>query len=439
MDHSLSREVCIDHLRRGITNLLISYASVMGDDNADKDLWNEIIDSRFHVSRLLLIMMKSNMRPFFQIRAAAAFFTPFPEVLPFHWINGVEDKYPLYTRYMRPKREQKANTVAQAIFFVVRDSMNEFDFNQCELPLIHFSSEMACLSTDVLVHADASLSEKDRILDCCNYAIIKLLGSMEESDPYAQRIFEKFSLNDYRAYATNKGLFDDIRVYDESGYNPFGWLLHEPNVPYKWKIIADQTMRDIVRMEMQGAGLPREKWENARGRYEQWVLYPVFYRPVASEERDPGISGAEEFDEEEQDEEVTHGGLPYSPSLFLDQLEFLTAIWETQGEHFSGAIGVDELPELVIYLQDYDCRSLQERLIRLWTRCARPYHSTSPGQQAKNARFTEIAESLDPDLGSKVNLMLALPEIRHEQGQMRTQSNIRRMQNFITRMKKPEL
>ncbi|MBI4225262.1 MAG: hypothetical protein HY617_02940 [Candidatus Sungbacteria bacterium] len=400
--------------------------------DSDSILWDELVDSGSNISRLLPRIMGPDIRPFFQMRAAAAFFAPFLETIPFHWIEEIKTGNPFFARYIIQK-------TLPAIPFhpiagVIRSFMREFDFDEFPLYVIHFSADIVCLVIDALCNADESIPERDNLLDKYNHAIIKLLAALEETDAHACRLFDRFSLRDDVPYGPPPGI--NHAIDDESGYNPFGWLLRERDIPEHWKVLADQQMRKIIQDEMSGTSSPREEWEDARVGYEKWVMELMLFNTQSAPE---GPDEAEDSDSEgdlfpttdaDEHEEPTY---PYSDDLFISQLRFLLGIWETAGERFSKIVTHEVLIELVIRLNKNNVPNIQKQLARLWLRHGQPSYFT--GSHADIESFVAIIEAIDPELGNQVHVALALPEIRHEEGWAGVRDAMQNIENILSRMR----
>jgi hypothetical protein len=141
-----------------------------------------------------------------------------------------------------------------------RNQVNEFwrpSFEQLPDVLIQSAAEIVC---EIMDRGQSGAYEDE---------ILRLLALLPENDPLAQKLFDRFELND-RESCNGPGY--------ASGYNPFmrlmrdhaniveGKIANKP-IPHKWKWFADAKMRKIVESEVRGLTTPREPHEDALACY----------------------------------------------------------------------------------------------------------------------------------------------------------------------------
>jgi hypothetical protein len=100
-------------------------------------------------------------------------------------------------------------------------------------------------------------------LESYNKTIIEALKVFDKNSALAERLFERFEINDIIPRSCLEGT---------SGYNPFQTLLYRPEIPEKWKWLATGKMEAVIRLEQSGFQRPRAPWENARGCYAHIVM-----------------------------------------------------------------------------------------------------------------------------------------------------------------------
>ncbi len=119
-----------------------------------------------------------------------------------------------------------------------------------------------------------------RALFDCNDYIAQALALLPENDPRAAGLFDRYQIN-------------DLIGGQRTNYSPFEDILGKPGVPEKWKVLADQKMRNIIMAQQTGQTNPRHKWEDALASYMFIIQTQLIY-----------------------------GALPYSVELFASQIEF---------------------------------------------------------------------------------------------------------------------
>lgn len=114
-------------------------------------------------------------------------------------------------------------------------------------------------------------------LNTYNYYVLTLVALLP--DEQAENIFSLFEINDRSGH-----------------YRPLGSLFARPKVDEKWKREADLRMRQVITNELAGETCPRAEHEEALWRYAN-LIQPPFT-----------------------------GDLPYSPSLFVEQIAFIISV-----------------------------------------------------------------------------------------------------------------
>lgn len=190
-------------------------------------LWNAWLDLQKREPRDLRQLLTSDVRTEFKARALIVLLAPDLHVLPFRWDD------------------------------TDRSSRNYLFLRGLEVKtfppeLLSFAGELLVQNID---HARAS--EEDGVRHALveyNDLILQFLAVLPEDDDLANRLFSRFQINDPFSY---------WNMDDASGYNPVRSILCAESIPNKWKVLADQQMRERIVAELEGRQHPREKWEGA--------------------------------------------------------------------------------------------------------------------------------------------------------------------------------
>lgn len=194
------------------------------------------------------------------------------------------------------------------------------------LTLTPYLGELICLHRQIENYQIWSSERGLEALATYNHYIIELLALLPENDELAEKLFSLFLLNDPVCH---------YNLNARSGYNPLNRLWQNPKVPEKWKVVADQKMREIVIAELTGKAQPREIFEYA----------PIIYQSLVSDLADP---------------EWTTG---YSSALLASQIEFILNLPNTI--IFRKEFSAHELKSIYQQLLPYpEYSDLRYRLVR---------------------------------------------------------------------------
>lgn len=182
--------------------------------------------------RDLCKLLNSDVNDAFKARAIAILLVPRIKLVPFVWTG---DKRSLLENYLSHTTMLSKLSPQLQTFTIALLEIN--------------------ISMALMPEADENLRET---LSVYNGYIIQSLALLPEDDSRAERLFERYQINDPVAWYN--------MVEGESGYKPFRDILAS-NVPEKWKCLADKKMREIIHAEEKGFAQPREKWERALPKY----------------------------------------------------------------------------------------------------------------------------------------------------------------------------
>jgi len=199
---------------------------------ADQDrVWDQWVNVQRREWRDLWDLQKENVKDAFKARAMVILLAPKIKWVPFTWHDDTSlDNY---------------------LFLGVHDTPPELS-----LPVRKFVSALLQATVDMTLtpSADEKLQEA---LVFYNRYLLKILAVLPEDDPDALNLFNRYQINDPVPF---------WNMDDASGYNPFHRMLSS-NIPEKWKKLADEKMREIIRAEQGGRVQARKDWEGALQNY----------------------------------------------------------------------------------------------------------------------------------------------------------------------------
>jgi hypothetical protein len=215
----------------------LSDPAIEAEQNRLWEKWLNVNAPGEREPRDLLDLLREDIKDSFKARALAILLTPDLRYSPFTW--------------------REKHSLKNYLF------MTDLEIAKFSAPLKLFLIRLICLNVDRVLESDYD-EKLSRTLFTFNKLILNLLADLDENDPYAQELFDRYLLNDPVGYWS---------LDEASGYNPFNYLLSDRGVPEKWKRLADNQMRERILAEEWGKAAPRHDWEKALENYASHLNY----------------------------------------------------------------------------------------------------------------------------------------------------------------------
>lgn len=242
-----------------VRGLMAETFNLSQPEMADQDLiWGKWLRISQREGRDLYGLLKTDVKDVFHARALAILLMPRKTFAPFEWRND--------------KSFSSSSVFEEGVTPFKRES----PLQNFALAILEMNIDVALASND---HEDVC-----ETLSCYNKCILQALVMLEENDLRAARLFERYQMNDPVAF---------WNMDDASGYNPFYAILNA-DVPERWKKLADDKMREVIRAEKAGRSQPRNDWEKAFQNYRHHIQFSLYKDPF-----------------------------PYSVDLFASQVDFV--------------------------------------------------------------------------------------------------------------------
>lgn len=181
-------------------------------------------------------LLTLSVRKEFKMRAITVLLSPDLSSLPFKW------------------NRERNSTLTNYLFIPIKlqDLSNE---------LFLFAGDLICKNIDYCIKNKKD-SEIFKSMFVYNRIILEFLSILPAEDELAKSLFDRYQINDPLEY---------WNMDDASGYNPYFSIIYNKTVPEKWKVLADQQMKDCILAEAEGRQMPRNDWENALHCYIQHI------------------------------------------------------------------------------------------------------------------------------------------------------------------------
>ncbi|MFA6194981.1 MAG: hypothetical protein WC719_04640 [Patescibacteria group bacterium] len=219
--------------------------------------WKQWVDFRNREENDLIGLLTADVKEGFKRRALFLLLVPSSDFNSIYWKNEVGKFY---------KGPEFLHSLSPSLLGYVAELVSEFCRTlspmHCERP-----KNIVSGGGDIRIFMQVPDKFHDA-LSFYNNCILELLPLL--SIEQGEKIFSLFRLMDISSYSG---------MEDESGYNPFSWLLSAKDIDEKWKKMADVEMRKIVQNELSGKVKSREEWENALSCYASVVQSQIFSGP----------------------------------------------------------------------------------------------------------------------------------------------------------------
>jgi len=156
---------------------------------------------------------------------------------------------------------------------------SEIDFRKLSPPLRAHTIHWLVKFIDYVHFSVFDLERKFVILEAYNNYLLQLLSLLPLEDNEADTVFSYLSINDTVPWQSeNKTI--------SSGYTPVKKLWGNPQIPDKWKKLADSRMRIIIQSELKGKTAPRLEHENALKCYTKHIQALPLVEQILSYDKD---------------------------------------------------------------------------------------------------------------------------------------------------------
>lgn len=259
------------------------------DISEQNEVWDSWVEQKGYDTHGIRELITDDVRDVFKARAIAILLAPKSDFVPFTWHQSVPNDY--------------------------GGGSGDFKFAALSPQLQAFVEAILEISTDVIPALNTeSDSRKAKLFYNCY--LLEVLGFLQEDNPVATRLFERYQVID-PAYAT--------------GYSPFCSVLSE-EIPEKWKKLADDKMRELIRAEQEDCTQPHK---------EEGKILRNYVNNIEA------CSFAETF--------------PYDVGLYASQLDFLLGLPNIGGWEI---IRSYHLTKILTKLNDEGHKELRHRLAR---------------------------------------------------------------------------
>ena len=241
-------------------------ATSIGLTRNDK-VWKSWLDLQKQEWRDFVVLIRSDVRKEFKLRAIAVLLVPHRNCLPFEWRDN--------------------SSLENLLFLRGNDDL----FKIPELPeeLRVFAAELVYRCAQEVLRTWRHDDKVYSSLFYYNNYVMDFLKILPENDPMAEKLFSVYQLNDPVVF---------YNMDDASGYNPLYPILNE-NIPEKWKGLAVTRMHEIISAEISGKSKPRAEHEDALRCYLSESTLSLYGKD---------------------------GGIRYSTELFASQIEFVLGL-----------------------------------------------------------------------------------------------------------------
>lgn len=281
-------------------------ATSVGHTRNDQ-VWKLWLDLKAQGWRDLVVLIRSDVRQEFKMRAIAVLLVPHWSYLPFEW------------------RDEDKSTIQNLLFLRGNDDL--FKVSELSEGLRNFMMELVYRGAKEVLMLQKMLKHNVKILLSLFYYncyILDFLKVLPENDPMAEKLFSVYQLNDSVVF---------VNMEDASGYNPLYTILND-DIPEKWKRLAIAKMHEIITAEESGRQKPRAEHEEALRCYMSQVMLP--------------LAGG-------------NGQIRYSVELFAAQLEFILGLPTIRDRGLFQSYNVERI--LLIIAEDR-YKNLRHRLAR---------------------------------------------------------------------------
>lgn len=220
-------------------------------------IWKQWVDFQNREENDLIGLLTADVKEGFKRRALFLLLVPSSDFNSIYWKNEVGKFY---------KGSEFLLSLSPSLLSYVTELVFEF----CSiLGPIHCDRPKNTVSGGGGIRIFMQVPDKFHdALNFYNSCILTLLPLLPVEQ--GEKIFSAFRLLDVSSYSN---------MEDESGYNPFSWLLSAKDIDEKWKKMADIEMREIIQKELSGKSKPREEWEGALGCYASVIQSQIFSGP----------------------------------------------------------------------------------------------------------------------------------------------------------------
>lgn len=316
--------------------------------------WNEWLALKRQECRDLRELLKGDVKEAFKARAIAILLAPRIKFAPFAWSDNT--------------------------------SLNDYLFLSDKVVLKELSTQLRDFALALLeVNIDAALvpdADEDlrRTLFYYNRYILEALILLEEDDPRAADLFSRYQINDPVAF---------WNMDEASGYNPICNIFHNPDVPEKWKRLADEKVCEVIRAEQEGCTQPRNDWEKALSNYVNHIQLNFY---------------GEQF--------------PYSIELFASQVDFILGLPNIDGHEYFNSWHTARILRM---LDGEDRKGLRYRFTRHVILEDRGEYGTfkafSDDTMTGARMILEEFGDTDPELRTRLDAIIAEGEARMQENQ----------------------
>lgn len=266
-----ARQQYIRDVRRLVNDIYHISPKEVGDKNATWQEWVTLARREWRDLRDLL--NKADVSDAFKARALAILFAPRLDWAPFAW---PVKQHGSYLDLWFHKEEGRV-------------TLTDLSPRLGDFALLLILLEIDSVLAYTKGHADEDMLQT---FSSYNRLILQALAITPDGSMVAEELFKRYQLNDPVPY---------WNMDTASGYNPFGALM-SANVPEKWKRLADEEMRTIVRAEQEGRATARESWEGALTSYADRIQLKLYDKTI-----------------------------PYGPNLFAEQIAFILGLPGLEG------------------------------------------------------------------------------------------------------------
>ena len=295
---STERKVSLNKYKKDVLHIMAETLNISDSDIAKQDnVWDEWLALEKQECGDLAELLKSKVADAFKARALTILLAPEIRFVPFKWIGRGDSKDYDYLFFSD-----------RIVLADLSPQLQEFVFRLLELNIdtVYGSDDEELLKSAVYY----------------NRFIIAGLEILDENDPRADRLFSRYCINDPVSF---------WNMDYASGYNPFYAILCA-KVPEKWKKIADDKMREIIRAEKAGTAKPRREWEDALSNYAGHIQLGLY---------------SEQF--------------PYGTELLASQMDFIISLPNIEGKEYLGSWKIGQLLGM---LKGDEYKDIRHRLAR---------------------------------------------------------------------------
>ena len=358
-----------------LESILSLFRSLKGKSTSGKEdrLWDDWLKLKKREPRDLKELLNSDVRDEFKARALIILLAPDLQMLPFRW----------------------GHTPTSQRHYLFLDWINVSSLNQ---NLLNFVAELVCQNMDY------AISSTNTYVRTAHFKyqefILPLLSALSEESDLASQLFTRYQINDPIAYSN---------MDDASGYNPLRQILIAEHLPLKWKLLADQQMRERVIAEYEGREQPRENWEDALWCYANHIQ-------MAHHE----------------------GRVRYACELFISQISFIVQLPNI--EHYHKKLfndwQVSHILDALVGDDHYETRHKFARLVVLWN----PEKSSAfsvHNDETRRAAETILLEfgTEDLELFERLTNLIATDNKRSVSNQKIQDENSKKTEELLSRMR----